>query len=92
VVTIGLDDLLAKAGLAETADGTQLTSELPLSPYAFSAEGMDLPDQHRRVTGMDTTRRIDRDQRPQVNARIWRVHAQHQLEGLERRRRSSLAA
>ena len=26
IVTIGIDDLLAKAGLAETADGTQLTS------------------------------------------------------------------
>jgi hypothetical protein len=27
IVTIGIDDLLAKAGLAETADGTQLTSD-----------------------------------------------------------------
>ena len=27
IVTIGVDDLLAKAGLAETADGTQLTSD-----------------------------------------------------------------
>ena len=27
IVTIGLDDLLAKAGLAETADGSQLTSD-----------------------------------------------------------------
>jgi hypothetical protein len=35
---------------------------------------------------------IDRDQRPQVNARIRRLHAQRQLEGHERRRRSSLAA
>jgi hypothetical protein len=35
---------------------------------------------------------IDRDQRPQVNARIRRLHAQRQLEGREGRRRSSLAA
>ena len=27
IVTIGLEDLLAKAGLAETADGSQLTSD-----------------------------------------------------------------
>jgi hypothetical protein len=27
IVTISLDDLLAKAGLAETADGSQLTSD-----------------------------------------------------------------
>ena len=27
IVTIGVDDLLAKAGLAETADGSQLTSD-----------------------------------------------------------------
>ena len=27
IVTIGIEDLLAKAGLADTADGTQLTSD-----------------------------------------------------------------
>ena len=173
VVTIGLEDLLAKAGLAETAGGTQLTSdqllriadEAEIWPTIIDRNGVPLAlgrsrrlaspgqtmaliardagcsfpgcthpaswcDRHHIVdwilgglTDLDNLtllcryhhthflqrgwtcrintdrlpewippRWIDRDQRPQVNARIRRLHAQRQLEGHERRRRSSLAA
>ncbi|HEY6812000.1 MAG TPA: DUF222 domain-containing protein [Propionibacteriaceae bacterium] len=175
VVTIGLEDLLAKAGLAETADGSQLSSDqllriadeaeiwptvincnsVPLalgrsrrlaSPGQTMAliardSGCSFPgcahppawcDRHHIVdwilgglNGLDNLtllcryhhthflqkgwscrvnadglpewippRWIDQDQRPQVNARIRRLHAQRQLESPSRgrRRRSSLAA
>jgi hypothetical protein len=173
VVTIGLEDLLAKAGLAETAGGTQLTSdqllriadEAEIWPTIIDRNGVPLAlgrsrrlaspgqtmaliardagcsfpgcthpaswcDRHHildwilgGLTDLDNLtllcryhhthflqkgwtcrintdglpewvppRWIDRDQRPQVNARIRRLHAQRQLEGREGRRRSSLAA
>ena len=50
IVTIGIDDLLAKAGLAETSDGSQLTSdqllriadEADIWPTVINSDGVPL--------------------------------------------------
>jgi Domain of unknown function (DUF222) len=73
IVTIGVDDLLAKAGLAETSDGSMLTPEQLLRiadeaeiwPTIINRNGIPLA--------------LGRTQRPQVNARIRRLHAQRNL-------------
>jgi hypothetical protein len=173
IVTVSLEDLLTKAGLAETSDGTQLTADQLLRiaeeaeiwptiidhnsvPLALGRTqrlaskgqtraliardgGCSFPgcthppewcDRHHILdwihggpTDLDnltllcryhhthflqkgwTCRLnahrlpewippwwIDRDQRPHINQRIRRLHAQHQLDTRRRRRRSPAAA
>jgi hypothetical protein len=167
VVTINLDDLLAKAGVAETADGTQLTTdqllriadEAEIWPAIIDRKGVPLalgrsrrlasPGQTMALIARDTgcsfpgcshppqwcdrhhiqdwilggptdldnltllcryhhthflqkgwscrintdglpewipPRWIDRNQQPHINARIQRIHTQHQLFRRTRRR------
>jgi hypothetical protein len=172
VVTIGIEDLLAKAGLAETADGSQLTSdqllriadEAEIWPTIINRDGVPLAlgrsrrlassgqtmaliardagcsfpgcthppswcDRHHVLdwilggcTDLDNLtllcryhhthflqkgwtcrinadglpewippRWIDHHQRPQINARIRRLHTQRQLQRPQRRRRQDAA-
>ena len=63
IVTIGVDDLLAKAGLAETADGSQLTSdqllriadEAEIWPTIIDRNGVPWPWQTRRLASAGQT-------------------------------------
>ncbi|HEY6685088.1 MAG TPA: DUF222 domain-containing protein, partial [Propionibacteriaceae bacterium] len=68
----GLEPLLPQLAALQR-EGVVSTEKLCRYHHThFLQKGLDLPDQHRRVTGMDPPRWIDSDQRPQVNARIRR--------------------
>jgi len=58
VVTIGLQELLAKAGLAETADGTQLTAEQLLRITDEAEIWPTIIDRHGVPLALGRTRRL----------------------------------
>ena len=58
VVTIGLQELLAKAGLAETVDGTQLTAEQLLRIADEAETWPTIIDRHGVPLALGRTRRL----------------------------------
>jgi Domain of unknown function (DUF222) len=58
IVTISLDDLLAKAGLADTADGTQLTSDQLLRIADEAEIWPTIIDRHGVPLALGRTRRL----------------------------------
>jgi hypothetical protein len=66
IVTVQVEDLLARAGIAEASDGSQLRTDLEnltlfmqMPPHPFPAERLELSNQRGWVTGMDTAE-VDR--------------------------------